>query len=117
MPTTLAHKKLDEIQAEHPEAKPWPRCPRYLVYRDGTIVGPRGNIVVPYVPAAKEGRPRTITVREDGQPKPFQVRVIVAETYLEKPDWPARVVYTLQDGVDSVDNLRWARVGGNVPTV
>jgi hypothetical protein len=117
MPTTLTRNKLEYLREQHPEARPWPRCPQYLVYPDGTIIGPRGNIVVPYVPTARNSPFKAITVRTEGQPKSFQIRVIVAETYLEKPSWPARVVYTLQDGVDSVDNIRWARIGVQPPTV
>lgn len=82
--------------------RPWPTDPRYFVGRDGSIAGPSGMVLTPYV--ADTGYLTVATGRGK-----TTVHVMVAETYLgPRPDGQ-EVAHENGDQMDCrVENLRWS---------
>ncbi len=109
----IPDQALAALQAAHPDATPWPACPRYLVYRDGKIIGPLGYQLSTYVQPKWQTPVRYVTVYKDGKPKPTAVRMIVAETYLPRPAGAKRVAYRTDEYTDHVDNLAWVTTTTN----
>lgn len=86
----------------------WPRDPRILVGADGSIVGVRGRLLVPWLD--ERGYLRVGTYQADGVKRPYQpfVHVVVCETF--HGPRPPGMQAAHEDGVPTncaADNLSW----------
>lgn len=102
-------------QAPSPQTtgrRPWPRNPRYLVGDDGTILGPKGEIVNGGI--TKDGH-RTITViLPGGQSLCTGQHVVVCETFHGPRPEGKQVAHGDGDPLNNrPDNLSWKTPVGN----
>lgn len=87
-------------------ARPWPTSPRYLARSDGSILGPSGRVLRPWVVSGRYLQVNTCTA---GRVKAESVHVIVCEAWHGPRPEGMEVAHENRDGFDCrPDNLRWA---------
>lgn len=87
------------------ERRPWPHDPRYLAGDDGTVVGPSGRVLSPFL--GHQGYPRINTYRGGKWSQHF-VHVIVCETFHgPRPDGMEVAHLNGQRTDVRANNLQW----------